>query len=301
MRVLARQKKQLERFTPYFFILPAVILMTLLAIVPLLYSGYISFLNYKLSLPSSAIRFAGLDNYAYMFTNKPFLSSIGWTLIFTLFAVFFNVMLGMILALILNNGKISKKTKIFKSLFILPMMLAPVVSTTIWKILFSAIYSPINYIFQVLGFSAVSWTGETLPAKIAITIIEVWGSTPLVMLIFLAALQTVPKEVYESALIDGANRFTIFFRVTLPMIQNFIALVISLRVMDAIRIFDSIMILTDGGPGDSTETMGTMIYKTAFRYMDMGAGSAGALIFFIIIAVISVVFLKLLRRDSSLN
>ncbi|MGG6311904.1 carbohydrate ABC transporter permease [Paenibacillus macerans] len=290
-------KKLSERTLPYIFIGPAVILITLLAIVPLFYSVYISMLNYNLSLPSALIKFSGLDNYRYMFSNGPFMKSIGWTLVFTFFTVLLNVTLGMVLALILNNEKVSKQTRIFKSLFILPMMLAPVVSTTMWKILFGAIYGPINYLIESLGLQAVAWTGETLPAKIAVIMIDVWGSTPFCMLILIAALQTVPKDIYESAFIDGASRFKIFFRITLPLIRNFIALVVSLRVMDALKIFDSIMILTDGGPGDTTETMGTMIYKTAFRYMNVGAGSAGAIIFFAIIVVITLVFLRLIRND----
>ncbi|WP_211024274.1 sugar ABC transporter permease [Paenibacillus sp. Marseille-P2973] len=225
------------------------------------------------------------------------MKSIGWTLVFTFFTVLLNVTLGMLLALMLNNEKVSKRTKIFKSLFILPMMLAPVVSTTMWKIMFGAIYGPINYLMQSLGLQAVAWTGETLPAKIAVIIIDVWGATPFCMLILIAALQTVPRDIYESAFMDGANRFKVFFKITLPLIRNFIALVVSLRVMDALKIFDSIMILTDGGPGDSTETMGTMIYKTAFRYMNVGAGSAGAMIFFAIIIVVTLIFLKLIRND----
>lgn len=292
-----RTKKLSERMLPYIFISPAVLLITLLAIVPLLYSVYISMLNYNLSLPNSMIKFGGLENYRYMFSNGPFMKSIGWTLVFTFFTVAINVTLGMVLALILNNEKVSRQTRIFKSLFILPMMLAPVVSTTMWKILFGAIYGPINYLIQSLGLEAVSWTGETLPAKIAIILIDVWGSTPFCMLILIAALQTVPKDIYESAYIDGATRFKTFFKITLPLIRNFIALVVSLRVMDALKIFDSIMILTDGGPGDSTETMGTMIYKTAFRYMNVGAGSAGALIFFAIIVVVTLLFLKVLRNE----
>lgn len=290
-------KRLSDRALPYIFIGPAVILITLLAIVPLFYSLYISLLNYNLSLPSTMIRMTGLDNYKYMLTNGPFMKSIGWTLVFTFFTVLLNVTLGMLLALMLNNEKVSKRTKIFKSLFILPMMLAPVVSTTMWKIMFGAIYGPINYLMQSLGLQAVAWTGETLPAKIAVIIIDVWGATPFCMLILIAALQTVPRDIYESAFMDGANRFKVFFKITLPLIRNFIALVVSLRVMDALKIFDSIMILTDGGPGDSTETMGTMIYKTAFRYMNVGAGSAGAMIFFAIIIVVTLIFLKLIRND----
>ncbi|MDB5054742.1 MAG: sugar transporter permease [Bacilli bacterium] len=298
-----RKKKWLtaHAIAPYLFILPAVILIMLLSIFPIIYSFIISFLHYKLTLPAKAIHFVGLDNYKYMLTNRPFLTSIQWTLTFTFLTVCFNVVIGMILALMLNNALISKRIGLFKSLLILPMMLSPVVAATIWQILFGAVYGPINYFVKLLGFGSISWTGSEQPAKFVLTFIDIWGATPFCMLIFMAALKVVPMELKEAALIDGANRFSTFFRITLPLIRNFIALVVSIRIMDALRVFDSIMVLTKGGPGNSTETMGTMIYKTAFRYSDVGAGSAGAFIFFLLIILVTLIFLKLIHNKTNFN
>jgi multiple sugar transport system permease protein len=283
---------------PYIFILPAVFLVIVLAVIPILYSLYISFHSYRLGMPSQTIHFNGWANYQNMLTNKLFLDSISWTFVFTCITVSFNLILGMSLASILNNSLLAKKLKIFRSFFILPIMLAPVVSATVWQILFAPIYGPINFFLNKLGIPYISWIGSEVPAKLAISVIDIWGSTPFCMLIFLAAFQTIPVELYEAARIDGASRFKVFTAITLPLMRNFIALVVSIRVMDALRVFDSVMILTKGGPGTSTETMGTVIYKTAFRYVDLGSGSAGAFIFFVIIIIVTLISLKLIRQKS---
>ncbi len=287
------QKIRKVEFAPYFFVLPAILFIILLAIIPILYSLVISFQSYRLGVAESSIRFNGLDNYIKILSNPTFISSISWTFTFAFISVSVNLVLGLSVALVLNHKIMQKRFKIFRSVFILPLMLAPVVSATMWKVLFAAIYGPVNYVISILGLPYVSWIGDELPAKIAICLIDIWSSTPFCVLIFLAAFQTIPTELIEAATIDGARKSTILFRISLPMIRNFIALIISIRVMDALRVFDAVIILTNGGPGNSTETIGTVIYKTAFRYADIGGGSAGAFIFFIIIVSFTLIFLKL--------
>ncbi|MEK3916705.1 carbohydrate ABC transporter permease [Paenibacillus sp. FSL H7-0331] len=283
---------------PYVFIGPSMLFIIVLSIFPILYSLYLSFLSYNLSMPATTIKFNGLNNYVYMLTNKTFLGSIAWTLSFSIIVVALNVILGMSLALLLNSSLMERAANLFKTAFILPMMLAHVVSATIWKLMFSPVYGILNNILMMLGYDKVNWTADTNNARFAIILVELWGSTPFCMLIFLAALKTVPKELYESALIDGANRIRTFYGITLPLIRNFLALVVSIRIMDSLRMFDIVYTLTNGGPGDDTETIGTTIYKTAFRYSDIGVGSAGAFLFFILIVIVTLVFLKLIRRDS---
>jgi multiple sugar transport system permease protein len=291
------QKIRKVDFAPYFFVLPAILFIILLAIIPILYSLVISFQSYRLGAAESSIRFNGLDNYIRILTNPTFIGSISWTFTFTFIAVSINLVLGLSVALVLNHKVMQKRFKIFRSVFILPLMLAPVVSAIMWKVLFAAIYGPVNYVISLLGLSSVSWIGEELPAKIAILVIDIWSSTPFCVLIFLAAFQTIPTDLIEAATIDGARKSTILFRVSLPIIRNFIALIVSIRVMDALRVFDSVIVFTNGGPGNSTETIGTVIYKTAFRYADIGSGSAGAFIFFVIIVVFTLIFLKLSSRN----
>jgi multiple sugar transport system permease protein len=287
------QRSRRIELAPYLFVLPAILFIILLAIIPILYSLAISFQSYRLGSPESSIRFNGLDNYTKILSNPTFIGSIGWTFTFAFISVSVNLVLGLSVALVLNHKVMQKRFKIFRSFFILPLMLAPVVSAIMWKVLFAAVYGPVNYIISLLGLPAVSWIGEELPAKVAICIIDIWSSTPFCVLIFLAAFQTIPSELIEAATIDGARKSTILFKISLPIIRNFIALIVSIRVMDALRVFDSVIVFTNGGPGNSTETIGTVIYKTAFRYADIGGGSAGAFIFFVIIVAFTLIFLKL--------
>ena len=249
-------------------------------------------------MPNGSLRFIGIENYVSVIKNEAFIQSIGWTLIFSFFAVIISVGIGLFLAVLLTNSDQSQSVRLLKSFLILPMMVAPVVSSTMWKILFGAVYGPINYLIELFQGTAVSWTGETLPARLAIVVIDSWGSIPFCMLIFLGALTTIPDELYESALIDGSSPFNSFRKITLPLIRNFISLVVSLRLMDSLKVFDPIMIMTDGGPSGSTESIGTMMYKIAFRYMDIGQGSAAAVIFFIIIAIVSITTLLLTRKEE---
>lgn len=179
------------------------------------------------------------------------------------------------------------------------MMIAPIVTATIWKLIFSPIYGVLNGILVTFGFERVNWMAETIPARIALVIVEVWATTPLCMLIFIAALQTVPDDLLEAATIDGGTFPQKFTKVILPLIRNFIALVVTMRFMDAIRMFDIVYNLTNGGPGTATETLASTIYKMAFRYYNVGEGSAGAFIFFILIMLFSLLFVKILGTNES--
>lgn len=287
---------RLERWAPYVFTAPTLLFIVGLMVFPFGYSLYLSMLHYKLTLPASSIRFVGLDNFRTMIGNDGFLTAMQWTFVFAVVAVALQVTLGMVMALVLNSRAFGSKTAIFKSLFIMPLMLAPVVSAKIWSLLFQVIYGPINYVLTVLGADKVSWSGETLPAKLSIILVDVWTATPFCMLILLAALKTVPKEMTEAASIDGAGPVGSFFRITLPAIRNFIALVVSIRIMDALRVFDSVVALTNGAPGGTTETLATITYKMAFRYADIGAGSAGSILYFLFIVVFSLIAFLFLKR-----
>lgn len=292
-------KKKFNKFMHLVFIAPSMIFIVLLAIIPLIYAIYLSFRNYQLTMPSNMTTFSGIENYVSVLSNPDFLGSISWTLLFSFFAVIISVGVGLLISVLLTNANDKPSVRFLKSLLILPMMVAPVVSSTMWKILFGAVYGPINYLIELFGGTTVSWMGETFPARLAIIIIDSWGSIPFCMLIFLGALTTIPGELYESALMDGASSFTSFRKITLPLIRNFVSLVVSLRIMDSLKVFDPIMIMTDGGPSGTTESIGTMIYKTAFRYMNVGEGSAAAIVFFIIIAVVSLGTMILTRKKEA--
>lgn len=283
------------------FLAPAVVFLSIFSVIPMLYSFGISFFQYNTSMAADTIQFNGLENYISVLSNRQFLDSTVWTFIFTICAVTLNVVIGMALALLLNTNYWSRVSKVFKTIFTMPMMIAPIVTATIWKLIFSPIYGVLNGILVTFGLERVNWMAETIPARIALIIVEVWATTPLCMLILIAALKTVPEELLEAATIDGANAVQKFKQITIPLIRNFIALVITMRFMDAIRMFDLVYNLTNGGPGTSTETLASTIYKTAFRYYNVGEGSAGAFIFFLLIIGFSVLSMRMFGEKREMK
>ncbi len=287
-----------ERIAPAVFLAPAMILLAAISLIPICYALNISFLRYNLARPAKSIRFYGLENYVKILTDPKFLDSVGWTLQFAVCSLVVEVTLGLGIALMLNSDFAKKYNAPFKTLFIIPMMIAPVVSATIWKLIFYPVYGILNNTLVLLGGAPVNWLGDVAYAKLAIIIVEIWGATPFCILVFQAALKTVSTEMLEAARVDGASGTRTFFKIILPTIRNFLALVITIRLSDALRAFDSVMQLTNGAPGVSTETIGTTIYKTAFRYSDVGQGSAGAFIFFILVSLVALVSMKIMRKQA---
>ena len=293
------QKSLSERLAPAVFLSPACILLVLISVVPIGYSLYISFLKYNLAKPVSTIRFYEFKNYLKILTNQQFLDSVVWTLTFAVVSLVAEVLLGMMLAVMLNSDRTRRYCAPFKTLLIIPMMIAPVVSATIWKLMFYPAYGVVNCTLALMGLNQVNWLGEVFWARVAVIVVEVWGATPFCALVFQAALKTVSTEMLEAATVDGSSAWRTYFSITLPTIRNFVALVVTIRLSDALRAFDAVMQLTNGAPGVSTETIGTTIYKTAFRYNDVGQGSAGAFIFFAIVSVVALLAMNLMRRQES--
>lgn len=292
------QMKKSKRVWAVFFIGPAVLFLFIFSVVPMIYSLGLSFLQYNTAMASDTIRFIGFENYGKVLTDKTFWDSALWTFIFAIASVGLNILIGLTLAVVLNTKLLPRLSKLLKIVFILPMMIAPIVTATIWKLMFSPIYGVLNGLMVSMGLDRVNWFSDVIPARIAIIVVEVWATTPLCMLILMAALQTVPEDMLEAAKIDGASWQQQFRLITLPQIRKFILLVITLRFMDAIRMFDIVYNLTNGGPGTATETLASTIYKTAFRYFNVGEGSAGAYIFFIIIIAFSFILMKLAGREE---
>ena len=293
------QKSFFERMAPVVFLGPAVIMLVCISIIPIGYSFYLSFQSYNLAMPASTVHFVGIKNYMDMLADKNFIASIQWTLTFAVVVVAIETVLGLVIASMLNSEASARFAAPFKTLLIIPMMVAAVVSATVWKLMFYPVYGVVNNTLSLMGFSEINWLGETFYAKIAIIIVEVWMATPFCVLVFQAALKTVSTEMIEAARVDGASGPRIFFSITLPTIRNFIALVISIRISDALRAFDAVMQLTNGAPGASTETIGTTINKTAFRYNNVGQGSAGAFIFFVVVSIVAVATMLIMRKQDN--
>lgn len=289
-----RRKRKIAAF---LFLLPTLLLLVLFIVVPILYGFRISFMNYNIAMPASARTFCGLANYKNVINSSDFRNSFLWTMEFVLVAVCGTVFLAMILALALNSRRIKGVIGRFtKTVFILPMMLCPLIVSNIWYIIFAPNYGLINSTLARIGASTISFFGDTFYARLAIIVVEFWWGTPYVMIILLAALTTVPQELLEAACLEGAGRFKTFFRVTLPCISGFVILVVSIRLMDALRMFDISYALTEGGPSKSTQTVAYYIYETGFKYLKVGEASAASFLLFAMIAVLTFLFMKITKK-----
>jgi ABC-type sugar transport system permease subunit len=179
------------------------------------------------------------------------------------------------------------------------MMLSGVVNGFMWRMLLDAEFGPVNHLLSLVGIAPIAWFAKPLPAQSAVIVSDVWLTTPLVLLILLAGLQTIPEELHEAARIDGASAWQALLHVTLPLLRYSILVVLIIRTMDALRVFDQIYALTKGGPGTSTETVMYYTYQYAFTFYQMGRASAVSFVILIGISLITVGYLIVLRRGAS--
>jgi multiple sugar transport system permease protein len=194
------------------------------------------------------------------------------------------VIIGTILAVVMDE--VLRGKGILRGVILLPMFLNPVAVGTIWKILYEPSLGPLNYFVQLLGGEKVNWLGSSSTALWAILISDIWQWSPFIFLLVLSALQGIPKSLVEAAKIDGAGDFTIFRRITLPMIMGTIFVAALLRAMDAFRVFPKIYIMTGGGPGQSTESASILVLKTAFRYFEVGYGASMTIVMLILLMIV---------------
>ncbi len=283
--------------TPYWFILPALLVLTVFIVGPVAWSFWVSFHEYQWNMPAFGMPFVGLRNYADLLRDEDLVRSIGWTASFAAVSVPIGLVMGLALALILNSQVLGRRVRtVLRGVFLLPMMLAAVVAGFMWRMLFDPEYGPINHLLSLVGVSPISWFSDATAARAAVIVAELWLTTPFVALVLLAGLQGIPEEVYEAGRIDGASGLQLFSQITLPLLRTSIAIVLVIRTMDALRVFDLVFILTNGGPGTSTTTIMYYDYLYAFQYYQMGLASAFSFAILVVIALITAVYLAVLRR-----
>lgn len=270
----------------------AVWLLILATIVaPLLYGIFLSFQNYKLASAVPPV-FVGFDNYVHAFNASETWSTLRITIILMVMGMAVQIPLGVGLALILHQNL--KGTRFFRSVLIMPMLLTPVAVGLIFRFMFDTDLGIINWAIGEMGLPKVNWLGAQTTALIAIVIVESWQSIPFVMLLVLAALAGLSKSYFEAALIDGATRIQTFFKITLPLIAPTLFVIVMIKIMDFLKLFDTIFILTRGGPGNDSTTLGLWTYKTGFVFLEMSRASALG----VIILVLTMPVYFLWRRAS---
>jgi multiple sugar transport system permease protein len=273
------------------------IVLAVVFVVPIGFALFISFFRFDLNVADFGFKYLGLDNFRYVFQDRQMRESVLWTFQFSVIAVLAELILGMIFALILNSPVLGKVRGVLRAIFLLPIIFSGVLTAWMWRLMFDASYGPVNHLVTSLGFDKVAWGADALTAKTMIIVADIWLATPFMMLILLAGMQNIPEELLEAASIDGANAWQQFINITLPLLKFPIMVVLIIRTMDALRIFDQIFVLTNGGPGSATSTIMFYNYRFAFSYFQMGRASAISFSFLIVIFLISYLYTRLLRRE----
>ena len=276
--------------TPYWFILPAVAVMAAGLIYPVLDALYLSFFDWKIATPFSKAEYVGLANYVRMLADPDVRESLWVTLRFGFWTIFIEMVLGVALALMLE--KPIRGASVFRTIFILPLMVSPVVVGLIWRYLFDARIGWINYYLGLwFGLEPQVWLGVPDLAFFAIVLTDIWQWTPFIFIIVIAGLQALPSEVLEASRIDGANWWQQTFLVKLPMIRSILVIALLMRLIDVFRALEVMYIMTGGGPGRSTELLSLHIYNRAFDAQLLGYASAIAVLLIVIVFGLSAAIL----------
>ncbi len=238
--------------------------------------------------------FVGAANYARLLTDTRFLESIGHTLYFTALAIALPVVFGVFAAVVFHRK--FPLRGFLRAIFIMPMMATPVAIALVWTMMFHPQLGVLNYLLTSIGLPPSLWVYSPTTVIPALVLVEVWHWTPLVMLIVLGGLASLPTEPYESAVIDGASAWQMFRHITLPLVLPFIMVAVIIRAIDALKTFDTIFVITQGGPGTASETINIFLYLQAFAFYDIGYASAVVMVFFAIIVVFSLVLLWTRQR-----
>ncbi len=279
--------------TGYLFVLPTSVLYLTFVLVPVILTVILSFAYYD---PMLGSRWIGLDNYVRFFTSARSLRIFWNTLQFTLFAVTFNVSVGLLLAVALNRAMPGWLLYVFRLAFFLPVIIAAAFVAVVWSYFFGDDLGVINYFLRLVGLGNVRWLTDSSMAMTSIIIMDVWKNTGFFMIIFIAALQGVPKSISEAALMDGTPPWRQFFRITLPYISPVVFFCIVYASIGALQVYESIVILTDGGPGDVTRSLSILIVEEGFGSFQIGYAAAISVVMTAIILVITAVQQLLSRR-----
>jgi multiple sugar transport system permease protein len=282
------------RSSPYLLLVPAAVALAAVAAYPVIYGIRSSFERYRFGRDLGS---AGLSNYRSILHDHVFWTAVGTTARYVVFAVVIETLLGLGLALLVSREL--RFGGIIRLGLILPMTIAPVVVGVIWRLMYASDIGIVNPVFRWLGLHEPNVLANTTSAFIGVIAVDVWEWTPLLFLIILAGLQSIPQEPLEAARIDGAGPTRTFFDHTLPLLLPVLMVAVVLRTIDAIGTFDQIFVLTKGGPGTSTQLISTYAYNTAFQFTQYGRAMAMMVALLAVLLLLMIVAIRLMRRAAT--
>ncbi len=275
------------------FPIPALIVLLLTMLFPVVYTLYMSVQRWEFSALDPPT-YVGLQNYVtFLTSDSRFWPSVWRTFYFTILAVSVETVLGVAIALIFNREFLGKG--LIRTIFLFPMVATPVAIALVWTTIFDPNLGVLNYFLEQLNLPIVLWTSDARWVLPALAIVDIWEWTPFIMLITLAGLSSLPSEPYEAARIDGASPTRILFDLTLPMLRPTIVVAVLFRAIDALKTFDIIQVITQGGADYSSETLNIYTFQNAFNYYHLGYASSILVFFFMLVMGVSILLLRVRR------
>jgi len=295
LSVAARRSGRRLRRRVALLTLPSWTMLAALFAVPIGVGVYLSTRSDKIGafVPGRGV---GLDNYRRDVFDSALVGALVTTLIITFIGLAIQLPVGIGLAMLLHRNL--RGTRLFRTALLLPMLLTPVAVGLMWRFMLDADLGVINWLLDTMGLSRIGWLGEKWAARVAIALVDSWQSIPFVMLMTLAALAALPEAPLEAARVDGATSWRAFRHVTLPMLRPVLFVTLMIRVVDSLKLFDIIFILTRGAPGRATETVGLLTYNTGFNFLETGRAAALGVATAIVTLPIYVMWLRAQRRTA---
>lgn len=286
-------RKLMRRRSTIAFLMTLPLILVIIGLVawPSVYSIYLSMLSKKMT------RFVGIGNYTFLLRRETFQMVIFQTCFFAIVAVIVKAMLGFVLAHLMHNIP-GRKQRVYRGLLLLPWVIPAAMSTLTWWWLFDPSYSAFNWALNVFGFPSVPWLGETWWARFSVILVNVWIGTPFFMIMYLAALKSVPEQLYEAAAIDGASAWQKLIHITLPMMRNIISITILFSLILTFANFDIVRILTNGGPQDQTHLFSTYAFQVGIQSGDIPLGASVSLFMLPLLAIFAYFILSGVTRRT---
>lgn len=287
-----------ERVLATALVLPTLLIVLGFTVYPIAYSFWLSLHEYSLIAARDDIPFVGLANYIAVLSDHYFWDSSGRTLYFTVASLVVQVILGLAMALVLNERFVGRN--LVRALILIPWAIPTIVNGVLWQWIYNANYGALNGLLLQLGLidRPQLWLGEPMRALNMILIADTWKMLPFYALLLLAALQTIPNELYEASKIDGANAWWRFLHVTLPFLKPMLLVVLVLRTLQTFRVFDIIYVLTQGGPAGGTRVISFYAYEVAFLNLNFGYGAAISFVIGVITLGMALGYIRLLRSEE---
>jgi multiple sugar transport system permease protein len=287
-------RKAMRRKSTIAFLmaLPLIILIAALVIYPAFYAIHLAMLN------KSMVRFVGLSNFSFLFTRQTFWMVVQQSCLFAISAVIFKALIGFIVAHFVHNIP-SKGQRKWRGMLLIPWVIPPAMSSLAWLWLFDPSYSAFNWLLSFINIGPIPWTGDAYWARFSVILVNVWFGAPFFMIMYLAALKSVPEQLYEAAAIDGANWWQRIWYVTLPMMRNIIAITTLFSLIVTFANFDIVQILTAGGPVDRTHVFATWAFRLGIQGNDIPLGAAVSLFMFPILAIAAIFILRDIHRRGN--